>query len=34
MTLTEIAYEEISNMFSIIHVPPIQSKNSFANLML
>jgi len=26
MTLTEVAYEELLNMFSIIHVPPMQSK--------
>ena len=26
ITLTEVAYEELLNMFSIIHVPPIQSK--------
>jgi hypothetical protein len=26
MTLTEVAYEELLNMFSIIHVPHIQSK--------
>jgi len=26
MTLTGVAYEELLNMFSIIHVPPIQSK--------
>jgi len=26
MTLTEVAYEELLNMFSTIQVPPIQSK--------